>query len=67
MVYAKIKRLCFDRNLTFAELERATGISNGTIAKWEHARPRIDMAKKVADYFGVKLDDLIEDDEQDGT
>ncbi len=56
-----IKALCSARKLTFAELERATGLGNGVIARWERSSPRVDSVQKVADYFGVTVDELLED------
>lgn len=59
MLIERIKELCFGQSITFAELERRTGISNGTIARWEKSEPRIGSVLKVADYFGVSLDWLV--------
>ena len=56
MLIERIRELCFGQSITLAELERRTGISNGTIAKWEKSEPRIGSVLKVADYFGVSLD-----------
>jgi len=55
----RIRELCIGQSITLAELERRTGISNGTIAKWEKSEPRIGSVLKVADYFGVSIDWLL--------
>lgn len=55
----KIKQLCSNRNITIAELERRTGISNGQIRKWDKVTPGIDKLEKVADYFDVSIDFLL--------
>lgn len=55
----KIKELCIEKKVTFASLERETGIGNGVIAKWAESSPRVDNLKKVADYFGVTVDELL--------
>lgn len=58
-----IRRLCAARGITFAELERETNIGNGIIARWQNSSPRVDTLKKVADYFGVTVDELLATDE----
>lgn len=55
----RIKSLCDEKKLTFAELERLTGISNGQIRRWENSSPKVDNVQKVADYFNVSLDYLL--------
>lgn len=55
----RIRELCIGQSITLAELERRTGISNGTIARWEKSEPRIGSVLKVADFFGVSIDWLI--------
>ena len=59
MILKKVEELCFKRGISIAKLERECNIGNGTIAKWDESSPRVDSLKKVADYFGVKVDYLI--------
>ncbi|MBC1565079.1 helix-turn-helix domain-containing protein [Listeria booriae] len=54
----RIKQLCSEKNITLAELERQTGISNGQIRRWDTSSPKLDNIKKVADYFNVSIDFL---------
>ncbi len=54
----RIKCLCDEKGITFAELERTVGISNGQIRRWDNASPKIDNVNKVADYFNVTTDYL---------
>lgn len=71
MILANIKRLCANENITLAALERKLDIGNGVIARWDgrfgepeaKGFPRVDILKKVADYFGVTIDDLLKEDE----
>lgn len=59
MVYENVKRLCQERGISFFKLESECGIANGAIAKWaKNNNPAIQTAKKVADYFGITLDEL---------
>ena len=55
----KIKSLCDERKITFAELERQIGISNGQIRRWDTSSPKIETVKKIADYFGTSGDYLL--------
>ena len=42
-----------------AKLEKETGISNGTISRWDTSSPTIENVQKVAEYFGVTVDELL--------
>lgn len=55
----RIRNLCNSKNMTFAELERVLGFSNGQIRRWENSKPGIDKIQKVADYFDVSVDYLL--------
>lgn len=59
MIYKNIISLCNAKNISVAKLERETGLSNGTVGKWKKTSPTIDNVVKVADFFGVTVDDLI--------
>lgn len=61
MVFDNISRLCKERRITIAKLERETGIGNGTISRWGVSSPSVKNLKAVADYFGVTVDSLISD------
>jgi transcriptional regulator with XRE-family HTH domain len=58
-VLERIKALCVERGISIAELERATGIGNGTIARWGQSSPRVDKLLAVADYFGCPVGYLL--------
>ena len=59
MIFNRISKLCKEKGVTVAKLERETGISNGTISRWSTSSPTVDKLRKVADYFGVSVDSLI--------
>jgi transcriptional regulator with XRE-family HTH domain len=48
---------------TQKEVASAIGVSTGTFCDWVKGRsyPRMDKVQKLADYFGVKKSDLVED------
>ena len=54
-----ISRLCKEKGISVAKLERETGISNGTISRWSTSSPTVEKLEKVADYFGVSVDSLL--------
>lgn len=55
----RIKELADDKKLTFAEIERNVGLSNGQIRRWGSSSPKIDNIQKVADFFDVSTDYLL--------
>lgn len=59
MIYRNILALCKKAGIRISKLEKETGIGNGTIARWEKSSPSVDNAKKVADFFGVTVDQLL--------
>ena len=59
MLLENIRRLCSKKPVSIAKLERETGISNGTIARWDTSSPTIENVQKVAEYFGVTVDELL--------
>ena len=60
MIFSKISALCKERGISIAKLERETGLGNATIRGWETSSPTVDKLKLVADYFGVSIDNLVE-------
>ena len=62
MVPEKISRLCKEKKISIARLEREVGLGNGVIAGWDRSTPRFDTVKKVASYFGMSADELMEKD-----
>jgi transcriptional regulator with XRE-family HTH domain len=58
-MYEKIKRLAKKNGISIPALEKKLNLSNGSISKWRKSTPSVTNAKKVADYFGIKIEDLI--------
>lgn len=65
MLLDSIERLCRENGTNFAKLERDLKIGNGVISRWKTSSPRIDNIKKVADYFGVTVDELLSDNNKE--
>ena len=62
MILENIRRLCAAKGISLAALERETGIGNGVIARWGEGSPRVTLLKRVADYFGVTVDELLKEE-----
>ncbi|MGI6335936.1 MAG: helix-turn-helix transcriptional regulator [Clostridiales bacterium] len=56
----RIRALCRQRAITLTELERVCGFGQGAIAKWAYKIPSVARVEKVADYFGVSVDYLLD-------
>lgn len=59
VIFTNVSRLCKERGVSIARLERDLGIGNATIRNWNVSSPTVDRLKLVADYFGVTLDELL--------
>lgn len=61
---SKLKKL---KKMSQVELAAQTGISRDAISKYERDEviPSVEYAKRIADAFGVSLDYLVSDDEQE--
>lgn len=56
-----IKENRLSRGKTLLDIERDTGISNANLSRWERGEvlPNIDFCVKLADYYGISIDELI--------
>lgn len=61
-MYSNFEKLLKAKGVKAAEVCRATGIATSTISDWKAGRstPKADKLKKLADYFGVTVDDLLQ-------
>ena len=61
MIYENVLRLCEERKISIARLEKECGLGNATVRGWSELQdgPRVTKLKKVADYFGVSVDELL--------
>ena len=58
-LYTNVRTICRERHMTVAELERAAGLGNGVVRKWDSASPTLRTVIAVARCLGVTLDELI--------
>lgn len=59
MVLKRIEERCKSAGISISALEKALGIGNATISRWDKSSPRVETLSKVADYFGCTVDELI--------
>lgn len=62
-IYDNIRLLCRDKGRKISELETELGFPRSSIAKWNENIPSVLKVKKVADYFGVTIEELLEEKE----
>lgn len=67
MVFTNIKALCKKNHISISALEKAVGLSNGVISRWDESSPRLENVQLVAEYFGVSVDELTTDQEDNTT
>lgn len=67
MIFENVTKLCREKGISIAALEKELGLGNATIRQWETSDPRVGTLKLVADYFGVTIDSIIDDRDKDET
>lgn len=65
MILANITNLCKKCGISIAKLEKELGFGNATIRNWGASSPTVDRLKLVANYFGVTVDELLSDNEEE--
>lgn len=59
MFYDKVKKICKEKHIAIWKLEEDLGFAQGSVCKWNKVSPSIERVKKVADYLGITVDELI--------
>lgn len=62
-----IKTLRKNYSLTQGQLGEIAGVTDKAVSTWENgvAVPRMSVAKKIADYFGIGLSEILEENDVD--
>lgn len=62
MYFENFNRLVNACGTTYSHVSQETGISKATISAWKKGdyTPKIDKLQKIADYFNVSLDELLD-------
>ena len=59
MIFDNISRLCKEKGISIAKLERESGLGNATIRGWINSSPRVESLTKVAKILGCSVEDLL--------
>ena len=59
-MFDKMKRLCQERGISVAKLERMADLGNGIIDNWNVCKPRLGTLDKVARALDMPLVELID-------
>ena len=59
IIYERIKDACQKKGMSVSLLEKEMDFSNGSICKWNENEPGIRKVQKVADYFGITIEELL--------
>jgi transcriptional regulator with XRE-family HTH domain len=62
MLYRKIKILCKEKNISISKMERELEFPRGYVFQWSRIEPGVQKVKKVADYLGVSIEELIKEE-----
>lgn len=57
--YERLEMLRKSKKISQGDLEKELGFSNGSISKWKKSQPTFDRLKKLADYFEVTVEYLL--------
>lgn len=63
MIYDSIVKRCRAKGISIMQLEKSCGLGNGTVSGWKSCSPRVDLLIRVADFFGITIDELIREGE----
>jgi len=58
-LYNNIKKICDDRKIAITQLEKKSGLGNGTIGKWRDVTPNMASLEAVAKALGLPTAELM--------
>lgn len=58
--FERIEELRKASGLSQGKLEKELGFSNGSISKWKNSTPKYERLQKIAQYFGVTVEYLMD-------
>ena len=61
--FERIESLRKSAGISQWKLEKELGFSNGSISKWKTSKPTTERLQKIADYFGVSIEFLMNGEE----
>lgn len=57
-IYQNISRICREKGISVAQLEREMQIPGGTLNRWSAIKPNVYAVADVADHLQVSIDEL---------
>lgn len=60
MIFENIAKRCREKGISISRLEKECGLGNATVRGWEASDPSAKKLKRVADYLGCTVDELLE-------
>jgi transcriptional regulator with XRE-family HTH domain len=58
-ILENIKSLAKSKGVSITQVEKECGIGKNSVYRWDKCSPSVDSVKRVADYFGVAIDELV--------
>lgn len=59
VLYDNIRAICEAKDIPISKLEDDLGFARSYVCKWNRNEPGIRKVKKVADYLGVSIEELL--------
>lgn len=61
MFYENVQELCRQHKINITRMAKEIGLSNAAAASWKKGSvPKLDTVRKIADYFGVSWESLLD-------
>lgn len=60
-IYDNILKIAKAKGLSISFIEKETGLACGSLCKWNRVSPSVRSLKKVADFLGCTINELIND------
>lgn len=61
MIYNNVKKICEEKKKSISQMERDLAFPRGSVYKWDESVPSVTKVQKVADYFGIPIEQLLAD------
>lgn len=58
-IFDKISKLASEKGMSINSLEEKSGVSTGSVYKWNNVSPTVKNLSKVAEVLGCTVDDLL--------
>lgn len=64
-IVERVKRLCHEKGVSVAQMQRDLGFKKGGVYKWNEYRPSIPAVQKMSAYFGKSMSYILDGIEED--